>query len=617
MQTSTAGLQSQPEAGDQLPPAQSAPSSQSHSPMSILRVKSLREEAGSAVMSQESASSPDESQQWLYHPAQDVAAGCQSACPVTDAIPQEVELEVAVEKLRMGVAGVGATTAAMTSTSASAHVDAPATSAASQGRQQASDHMAAGNQSLTYEPDTVPGAEAYICSAQSAAEPEAAPLETSPAESCSLPLHDLAEMRPGAAASSAAALHAVPASITDNAAPAAASSRAHPGACHYDLCDKMAVVQSSAQPNVAPCEPVPAQKHLLSSNAGASADEALIPLQCTETHGGPGESPPADQHTEIAHPLKASISQDNISSGWVQSPSAGRPLNEKENQAPAAVEDSSSKTQHLNGPLVILESEDANPAAARAVANAQADVDSHSCQAAMHSEHACTAAPNLGCSPGAAFESPNRASPDMMAAFAEAVACMRPSPSPCVSPFRRPTSLQKPEAFQPSSPKQDPSETSAARIPLQGSATRLATSDAASVGDQGPLSPQVKTRPTKIALSQLFEQSMEAVGHLQEAWSPSLSQTSSPPSPHSPGTPQHESCSPAAAARGAGPEISRMVRSAGGECEGDAASGWMIPALLSDEEDFLDESSQQCLDESSPGLTSSSTLTASAESLDG
>lgn len=100
------------------------------------------------------------------------------------------------------------------------------------------------------------------------------------------------------------------------------------------------------------------------------------------------------------------------------------------------------------------------------------------------------------------FASPNRASPDMMQAFAEAVACMRPSPSPCVSPLRRPTSVKKPAH---SSPAQVASPNISARhaSQLASESNKLATGTQV----QTLWSPAAATRPTKIALSNLFEQS--------------------------------------------------------------------------------------------------------------
>ena len=88
---------------------------------------------------------------------------------------------------------------------------------------------------------------------------------------------------------------------------------------------------------------------------------------------------------------------------------------------------------------------------------------------------------------GHGCQSPGAYSPDMMQAFAEAVACMRPSPSPCVSPFRKPTSTQK-------ASRSTPGSMAASKMDMN---SRRRT----------PSSPAPATRPTKIALNELFEQS--------------------------------------------------------------------------------------------------------------
>ncbi|KAK9837649.1 hypothetical protein WJX74_002191 [Apatococcus lobatus] len=124
-----------------------------------------------------------------------------------------------------------------------------------------------------------------------------------------------------------------------------------------------------------------------------------------------------------------------------------------------------------------------------------------------------------GSTAGDGFESPSRASPDMVQAFAEAVACMRSSPSPCVSPLRQPTSLKKPANGSVARPAGHTS-------PLV-SATAKCQFDS---GRQSLCSPATAIRPTKIALSNLFEQSVSPAHELaSELPQPSVSRSPSMP----------------------------------------------------------------------------------------
>ena len=395
-------------------------------------------------------------------------------------------------------------------------------------------------------------------------------------------------------------------------------------------------------------------------------------------------------------------------------------LGDNENMAPTACPDSS---EHPNGVSRLdatsraSDQVDSNDRARSAVL-VKAHGDATSCQAAPFSHESIQesgesgAVQSLGERFDDSFESPNRASPDMLAAFAEAVACMRPSPSPCVSPFRRSTSRREStsgsttgRARTPS--MQRPSSNSIARNTAQQSTCQGSTVSMMDI-DSGrctPLSPPLNVRPTKIALNELFEQSMGAL-QLPEGdasptlgsssspplphyligpqlperdASPTLGSSSSPPAPHSPsgfsprvpilegtateagpdGLSPHSPSGPhprvpplestaietgvpdglsphsltnshprvltlETTAIGAGTDV-MSPRSPSGTASAaespsngeDSESAWRISAQASREADLQDESPRLSLDESSPALSTSPTLTDFAESLDG